>query len=110
MSPEQVRERRGLVVPVRVVLPLEHMNSHNATNQLRPFFAGGGGLGTLTVGSCGNAVMLQGFAPEVASAIEMIEKTDVPPKGFEPSWDEWRQQVEQRLDAIEQRGKAQAPK
>lgn len=109
MTPQQVRERRHLIVPVRVLLPLQHIDANTAANQLRPFFSLGSSPGnTLTVGSVGHALLLQGLAPHVASAVDMVLQADVPPKGLEPSWEEWRQQVEQRLATLEQRGK-QAP-
>ncbi len=76
----RVGEYRGLQgVTILTTVPLKHINANTVQNQLRPFFAqgGAGGIG-LTPGSVGNgrALLLQGFAPQVNQAVEIIRKID----------------------------------
>ena len=108
MTPDQVRQKRNLHgVPVLVAVPLEHISATMATNQLRPFFsvAGGASGGALTLGTVGRSLLLQGFAPHVANAIEMIQQVDIPPR-IEPDELDWRKQMEDRIKALEKQHKA----
>ena len=55
----------------------------------------------IVIGSAGNALLLQGFAHEVASVVEMVEKLEGPPAELEPGLSTWKAKVDQRLDSIE---------
>ena len=106
LAPEQVLARRNSYVIVQTLLPLRHLAANSASNMLRPFFAASGNNGTMiTIGSCGSGVLLQGFAPQVAAAIDLISKADEPPPALEPSLTDWMERVDARLYALEPRGK-----
>lgn len=118
MEPEEVMARRNSKMPVLTTIPLQHINATAAQNQLRPFFlAGGGGAAQIQFGVAGQALLVQGFADQVAAAIELLRKVDVPPPGqgharvsgaFQDeetgsvqSLLEWREQIEERLQHLE---------
>ncbi|MCB9877207.1 MAG: hypothetical protein H6835_06340 [Planctomycetes bacterium] len=69
-------------VPILTTVPLKNINATIATNALRPFFANTTGQagGALTLGNVGNssAMLLQGFGPQVYSAVELLRLVDVP--------------------------------
>ncbi len=88
MTPEEVLRRPNLKMVVVTALPLEHVQVQVATNSLRPFYAAGGQPGAaLTLGNVGNnrAMLLQGFADQVAAAIRLLRLTDVPPPDVGPA-------------------------
>lgn len=80
---EQILARPNLKVAVSTTVPLQHTNAPVLTNGLRPFLAsttGGPGSVSLTLGAAGqvNTIMITGMQDQVAQAIEMIRKVDVP--------------------------------
>lgn len=101
MTPEQVLRNRNVRIPVRTTYPLLQLDGNMAVNQLRPFLMSGNGQGTITIGAVGNALLVQGFSHEVATAVEMIEKLEGPPAELEPGLSTWKAKVDQRLDSIE---------
>ncbi|MFM1871352.1 MAG: hypothetical protein RL398_774 [Planctomycetota bacterium] len=100
---EQVLARPRLKMPVTTTVSLQHINATIATNALRPFYASTGGMnvaGSLTLGNVGNAgsLLLSGLQDQVAQAIELVRRCDV------PSPDEAQAAtLEQRIVALEQR-------
>ena len=104
MTPEEVLRRPNLKMVVLTAVPLEHIQVQVATNSLRPFFASSGQLGaTLTLGNVGNnrAMLLQGFADQVAAAIRLLRLLDVPPGVFEPTLASRIQALEKRVSELE---------
>lgn len=77
---DAVMARPNLKLCVITTIPLKHINATIATNALRPFFASAGGSSTLTLGNVGNntSLLLTGLQDQVAGAIRLIEKCDVP--------------------------------
>jgi general secretion pathway protein D len=70
-------------VPILTTVPLKHINAQLANNALRPFFAGTGGTtagSSVQIGNVGNksALLLQGFGPQVYSAVELLKLVDEP--------------------------------
>ena len=70
-------------VPILTTVPLKHINAQLAQNALRPFFAGAGGAAagsSVQIGTVGNksAMLLQGFGPQVYSAVELLKLVDEP--------------------------------
>ena len=119
-SPEAVLARPNLKLPVTTVVPLDHINAPVATNALRPFFASTGGPGAgsmLTIGNVGGsrAMLVSGMQDQVAQAIRLIKKCDVPGSmdgpGMPGSGDDRLAQLERRVKALEEqlgKGKASA--
>ena len=115
-SPEAVMARPNLKLPVITNLPLKHTNATIATNSLRPFFTSSGGP-TLTFGTVGNntSLLLCGFQDQVASAIRVIQKCDVPsndtldPSTGMPVSHDRIHQLEQRVKALEEKLAAAKP-
>ena len=107
MDPDEVLRNRHLKITVLTSIPLNHVNATAAQNQLRPFFMVGGtsGVGQMQFGAAGQSLLVQGYADQVAAAIELVRKADAPPPG--PSTEsperEWRDDVEQRLQSLEER-------
>ncbi len=97
---------RNLVgVSIMTHVKLEHIDANIATAQLRPFFAQGGGAGmSLIPGSVGNgtALLLQGPAPQVFGACQLLRLVD---QEAADSAKEGRQseEIEGRLRALEKR-------
>ena len=89
VSPDLVADYRYQTgVPILTVLPLRYINAQMAQNALRPFFAttGGGQTGgAIQIGTVGNksALLLQGYGPQVYSAVELLKLVDV--KAEEPN-------------------------
>jgi hypothetical protein len=101
MTPQKVQANRNLRIPVTVTYPLQHINAGAATNQLRPFFAAGS-VAAITLASAGDSVVIGGFAPEVANAIDLLERIDAAPAEQPAAVPAaWQAQVEQRLRALE---------
>ena len=103
MTPEQVLRRPNLKMVVLTVVPLEHTQVQVATNSLRPFFAFSGQSVGLTIGNVGNnrAILLQGFADQVAAAIRILRSADIPPRESELSLDRRIQALERRVSELE---------
>ena len=89
VSPDLLKDYRFQTgVPILTVLPLQHINALMAQNALRPFFATTGGAqagGAVQIGTVGNksALLLQGFGPQVYSAVELLKLVDI--KAEEPN-------------------------
>lgn len=66
-------------VQIMTAVPVEHVRATVAAQTLRPFFAGAGGA-QLNLGTAGNerVILLQGFAPQVVNAYELIKLVDQP--------------------------------
>ncbi|MEZ5965760.1 MAG: secretin N-terminal domain-containing protein [Planctomycetota bacterium] len=66
-------------VNIMTAVPVEHVRATMAAQTLRPFFAGSGGT-QLNIGTAGNerVILLQGFAPQVVNAYELIKLVDQP--------------------------------
>lgn len=82
-SVDEVLKRPNLKLFVQVAVPLQHINANIATNALRPFFSGYGGgsnMPGLVVGTAGTneAVLLMGFADQVAGCIRLLQQCDKP--------------------------------
>ena len=106
MTPEEVLRRPNLKMVVVTVVPLEHTQVQVATNSLRPFFASGGQPGaTLTIGNVGSnrAMLLQGFASQVAAAIRLLRLADVPPKEVNRSLEDRVDELEERISELEKK-------
>ncbi|MEM7201377.1 MAG: hypothetical protein AAF628_13995 [Planctomycetota bacterium] len=106
ISPDELMKRRASRLPVLVSVPLRNLNPTAATNQLRPFFSVGAGANTaLTIGATGNSILIQGFAPFAAGAVEMIRALDdaAAKKAEAEAPQSWRDEVEARLEALEKR-------
>ncbi len=106
-SPETVLLRPNLKLAVTTVVPLEHINATIASNALRPFFASTGqpGSSTLTIGNVGSskAMLISGLQDQVAQAIRMLRKCDVP-GGMDGMG--MPGMVDERVPALERRVKA----
>lgn len=106
MSVDDVMVRADSYVPVRCVVPLENVAATRAATTLRPFFMSNGPANGLSIGTLGSdsALILQGFAAEVASAIEIIRTAD------RAATDEVRRAngrlelLERRIEALEKAG------
>ena len=99
---EQVLARPTLRIPVTAVIELKHVNAVIATNALRPFFASTGGqspVTSLTIGNVGSgsSLLVSGLQDQVAMAIQLIGKCDVPPPP------EAQKAEMDRADALERR-------
>ena len=107
MSPQQVLDKRDLKHVVLCSVRLHSINAQTATTALRPFFSqGGAGPGALMPGNVGtdHTILLQGFAGQVAAAIELLQRVDEPnehalkdSKAFESRFSK----LEKRVDALE---------
>jgi type II secretory pathway component GspD/PulD (secretin) len=112
-SPEMVLARPNLKLMVTTVVPLEHVNATIATNALRPFFASTGAPsagGSLTLGNVGTnkALLVSGMQDQVAQAIRLLQKCDVPgsPDGMGMGGaDDHLAQLEKRVKALEEQQK-----
>ena len=103
-TPEQILARPALRIAVTTVVTLKHVNATIAVNSLRPFFASGGQQNPgLALGSVGNgqAMLLTGFADQVAAAIRMIREADLPPSAPDADTQSRLQLLEQRVQALE---------
>jgi hypothetical protein len=81
-TPEEVLQRPNLKQFVLVTLPLKHINATIATNSLRPFFASNSGTNQpgMMFGTAGSneAILMAGFADQVAASIRMLQQCDQP--------------------------------
>ena len=83
-TPDELLQREQLKQLVICLVPLKHINAQVATNALRPFFGmfGGGNNSpaALVIGNIGTneAILLQGFADQVADAIRLLRESDKP--------------------------------
>jgi hypothetical protein len=109
---EAVMARPSLKLWVITTLPLKHTNATIATNALRPFFAStGNGPGSMTLGNVGNntSLLLCGPQDQVAGAIRLIQKCDVPnnetfdPNTGMPVPTDRIQALERRVKTLEER-------
>lgn len=78
---EEILSRPNLRMPVSTVLPLKHINSQIAVNSMRPFFASHQGSSSmLSFGTAGSksSLMITGMQDQVATAIRMVQNSDVP--------------------------------
>ena len=106
MTPEEVLRRPNLKMPVVTSVPLEHIQVQVATNSLRPFFASSGQVsGSLTLGNVGNnrAMLLMGFADQVAAAIRLLRLVDVPAGPVNPTLESRVNELEKRIAALERK-------
>jgi len=84
VSPDDLQQYRFQTgVPILTTWQLKHINAQLANNALRPFFATTGGTqagGSVQIGNVGNksALLLQGFGPQVYSAVELLKLVDEP--------------------------------
>jgi len=80
-SVEAILQRPSLRMPVTTVVQLEHISATIASNSMRPYFATT--MQRLTVGgtSDGQSLALTGMQHTVASAIALLKRLDVEPKG-----------------------------
>ncbi|MBK8977874.1 MAG: hypothetical protein IPM29_18355 [Planctomycetes bacterium] len=78
---ERIDDYRGQYgVPIQTVLRLQHINGQIAANATRPFFASTGmSPSSLVLGSVGDdrTILLQGFGPQVANAVQLLKAADV---------------------------------
>lgn len=104
-SPEEVLERQDRIEMVSTTVVVHHLNAQIAVNSLRPFFAQSSPATGLTVGSTGDTrtVVLQGFAPQVATAIRMLHRADE--AAADAQQREHLERIEQRVEQLEQRGR-----
>jgi hypothetical protein len=106
MTPEEVLRRPTLRMPVLTTVELQHINAPVAVNALRPFFGQAGSSGTsLQLGNVGNnaALLLQGFADQVAAAIRLLRECDKPPPPNQaPELVTRIQQLEQQIQSLQQ--------
>ncbi len=104
MTPEKVLENRNNYTVVLTSVSLENINANTATTALRPFFSSANSpSGGLIPGNIGNgrAMLLQGYAPSVAQAIELLRQVDVPPNEAQSSLARRLSSVEARLKKLE---------
>ncbi|MEC7725943.1 MAG: secretin N-terminal domain-containing protein, partial [Planctomycetota bacterium] len=84
VTPDELADYRFQTgVPILTTVPLKHINAQLANTALRPFFAGTGGNSpgsSVQIGNVGNksALLLQGFGPQVYSAVELLKLVDEP--------------------------------
>lgn len=66
-------------VNIMTAVPVEHLRATQASQTLRPFFATTGAA-QLNLGTAGNetVILVQGFAPQVVNAYELIKLVDQP--------------------------------
>lgn len=108
VRPDELAKYAKLRVPVTVTVPLTHVNATHAANSLRPFFMSGNNpVPPLTIGTAGNAraLLMTGFADQVAQAAEMLARVDQPPPegAVDATAPDWAQSVEQRLGQLASR-------
>ena len=106
MTPEEVLRRPNLKMVVVTSVTLEHTQVQVATNSLRPFFASSGQAGgALTIGNVGSnqAMLLMGFADQVAAAIRLVRLADVSPGSVYRGLEERMRELEKRLAALEEK-------
>lgn len=81
VPPEEIPEYANQTgVQILTSVPLKYTNAVQAQNQLRPFFLGtsGAGQSNVTFGAAGQALLLQGFGPQVYAAYQLLQLVDVP--------------------------------
>ena len=80
MTPEQVAENANRYVAITTTLTFKHLDASRAAAQLRPFFAAAGGQGMPIsfVGLNSKSMLMSGFAPQVARAMQLLAMADVP--------------------------------
>lgn len=98
---ETMRKMSGTTITT--VVSLENVDSHTAANQLRPFLAQAGN--SITVGSLGDgeALLLQGFAPQVHAAVQLlrlVEGAETEPRATE---DAKPGGLQSQIDALQRR-------
>ena len=105
MTPDEVLRRPNLKMPVVTSLTLEHIQVQVATNSLRPFFATAGQSGSLTIGNVGSnqAMLLRGFADQVAAAIRLVRLADVSSGSVYRGVEERMRELEKRIAALEEK-------
>lgn len=80
VPPEQLADYAAQTgVNIITAVPVEHVRATVAAQTLRPFFATTGGA-QINLGTAGNerVILLQGFAPQVVNAYELIKLVDQP--------------------------------
>ena len=78
---------------VLTLVPLQHIDANRAAQQLRPFFAAANQRGNmLQFGSAGSAdsLLVQGWADEVAAAIQLLRIADQP-EAAKSMWGDFRE-------------------
>jgi hypothetical protein len=108
VRPDEIARYARTKLPITVHVPLQAIQAVAAVNSLRPFFMGqGGNQQSIMFGNVGNAqaVLITGFADQVAQAVEMLRRVDVAPEAAaEVAVNQtWVEKTEQRLTTIEQR-------
>jgi hypothetical protein len=107
MSPEQVLAERRKKIVVMCDLELRNIDAQQATAALRPFFSSAaGGTPAIIPGSVGgqtSRMMLQGFADQVAEAIELLRRLDVPGESPPPGVAQVVQELGHRVSSLEKR-------
>ena len=106
MTPEEVLRRPNLKMVVVTSVTLEHTQVQVATNSLRPFFASSGQAGgAMTIGNVGSnqAMLLMGFADQVAAAIRLVRLADVSPGSVYRGLEERMREFERRIAALEEK-------
>ncbi len=107
MSAEKVLANADMYYPVRCTVPLKHIRAMTATTTLRPFFHSSGSSGGLVVGNVGNedALLLQGFANQVAGAIELLRSIDAGRAQEVSRFEDRLQKIEARIQLLEGPGR-----
>lgn len=80
MQPDEVLRHARKKIQVLTNVPLKHLDAARASQQLRPFFAAGGGRNGLQFGNAGSqaSILLQGYAGQVAAAVRLLREVDKP--------------------------------
>ncbi|MCC6673462.1 MAG: hypothetical protein IT458_20560 [Planctomycetes bacterium] len=106
VAADEVLARPGLRVPVRVVVPLQHLNAQTIQNSLRPMLPGNN-PGSLLVGNIGQgSLLLQGLSDQVAQVLRQVRAGDQPQPKLETSTEERLNRIEMRLSALEKKVEA----
>lgn len=106
VAADEVLARPGLRVPVRVVVPLQHVQAQAIQNSLRPMLPGNNPV-SLLVGSIGQgSLLLQGLSDQVAQILRQVRAGDQPQPKLETSAEERLTRIEMRLTALEKKVEA----
>ena len=107
MSPAEVLRRSGLYMQTYTTIRTEHIDAARLVNTLRPFFGGMGAGGlSLQIQNAGDSrsIMLIGFIPQVAIALQMVKDTDVSHKEV-TKLEQQVKHLERRVQKLEARRK-----
>ncbi|MFO1078431.1 MAG: hypothetical protein U1E73_11975 [Planctomycetota bacterium] len=103
-SPAEILLRPKLRMPVTTVVHLQHVSAQVAIGGLRPFFDSGGPQRGLTLGAAGSgsSIVITGIQDQVAAAIQMLAKSDIPENKRDPGLEEQLRALQKRVAVLEE--------